>query len=76
MRIADLDPAFILMPIRIQVVIPIRILVRFKVTKSRILREKYIIVKKTYRTYEGTKTFLKGRKPGLFVNFKSMPLVS
>jgi hypothetical protein len=28
-----------------------------------------VIGQKTYRTYEGTKTFLKGSKPGLFGQF-------
>jgi hypothetical protein len=28
---------------------------------------------KTYGTYEGTKAFLKSRKPGLFVNFVQFP---
>ncbi len=47
----------------------------FCVTKSWIFTWKMYLkkVRGQKRTYEGTKAFLKGRKPGLFVNFGQFP---
>ncbi len=80
-RDPDPDPAFYSMRIRIRVQGPKPMHTHadldpcqtLKSQNVKILHEKYTyllnVVKVIKHTYEGTKAFLKGRKPGLFVNF-------
>jgi hypothetical protein len=53
----------------------VRLLTHLSHKKFNFYIKKYTFSRKLVRkhTYEGTKAFLKGRKPGLFVNFSQFP---